>query len=251
MSVRIFPSNPANADLTEQDRAAERDAHGEPDDEQQRREKGKGDCGQDPIEEVLGPEAKGARDAGVDREQRDPAEMLDREVARHLFEEPRHEGHPYVTPRAFVDHSQENVVRRRREREQDVLDAVGLDHLREIPARPEDGERRRVGACRVVIQRILVEEADRSQTDLRMFDETLRKKSADGAGADDQGRRSDLAATPCSDDRRDDAPATRGQVHGREQPQPYCLDGKRPLTEEHRHGDRRHCSDRRRAGDLR
>ncbi len=131
----------------------------------------------------------------------------------------------------------------------DVLDRVICDHLLEIPARAEDGQLR-VG----VVARLLVEEADGPQPELRVLQEPSRGQPADPTGADDQ-RRLGRLAVPAGPGLRpvERDPAGR-HVEGGERPQAQRL--RRELVgaaandhaqREHGHrcerGDREHCAD--------
>src|SRR6478672_5383290 len=102
--------------------------------------------------------------AGVDlagREQRQAADVLDFEPFGDALEQARDERDADAELFAVLDLSQEDLARRGREGDDEVLDAVLLDQALEVPARAED----RHGQAGNV-ERLLVEEPDRPQAEL-------------------------------------------------------------------------------------
>ena len=151
----------ADARLAEEDRPAHRHEdtgreEGE-DRQEEQQEEGRGD----PVERVLAGHRETPGVRGARGEERDPADVVDGEALGRPLEEPRHEGHLDAEGLAALGQAEEDLVRRRREGDEDVLDFVLGDGPLEIPARSEDGHR--VGA----VERLLVEEPDRLQPELR------------------------------------------------------------------------------------
>src|SRR4051794_24406429 len=103
-------------------------------------------------------------------------------------------------------------MRRTRERENNVLDAMCVDDISQIPTGAENGQRRAVLRTRR-LKRILVQEPDRVQTHLGMLAEPLREEPADAASADDQGRCTGALASG-GNERSDDSGSTRSEVDG-------------------------------------
>ncbi len=175
------------------------------------------------------------------------AEVVDGHVAWDPLEQTRDERHPDAAAVALVDHAQHHLVRRGREREDDVPDAVPFDGVDEIPARAEHWQRRLVVSGD---HRFLVEKADRRESDLTMLGEPLGDEPADGSGTDDQ-RRHRGTVPPRRDDGRDHPAPTGRQIDGREQPEPDTLRRKAGGVRPGENGERdgRHRRDRGRAGD--
>ena len=104
-------------------------------------------------------------------------------------------------------------------------------------------------AVLVGLHRLLVDEADRLQAELRMLQEPLGGQSADPPGTDDQGGPESLAVEPCLRPRPVERNSAGGDVDGRERPGPEGLRREvGGLREElakcqHRHGGKRRRGD--------
>ena len=92
----------------------------------------------------------------------------------------------------------------RRERDDDVPDAVLAHHALEIPARSE--HRQRVVA---VVERLLVEKADRAQPGLRVLLEAAGRELSDPAGSDDERGQHGAIVAPGAGERPREAHAPR------------------------------------------
>ena len=146
--------------------------------------------------------------------------MLDVHALGHALEEARHQRDRDTELLAALDLPQEHLVRRGREGHDHVLDPVLLDQPLEIPAGPEHGH----GQARLV-ERLLVEEADRLEPELRVVEQPSGGERADAAGTHDQGRPGQLAVPPGHQLRPVEGHAARGEVHGAEGQQPQRLAG--------------------------
>ena len=92
-----------------------------------------------------------------------------------------------------------------------MLDAVLLDNVLEVPTRPDDRD-----GQHGLIERLLVEEADRVQAELGMLEQPARGQPADPAGADHQRRFAELSLAPRLELRPVERHPARGQVDGAE-----------------------------------
>ena len=120
-----------------------------------------------------------------------------RDAPVDLLEQARHERDAHAELLAAADEPQQHLVRRRREGDDHLLDVVVGDHLLEVPARAEHRHRDRAVER---VQRLLVEEPDRLEPQLRVREQPLRDQPADAA----RRPRSASAASP----RPAGAPAT-------------------------------------------
>ncbi len=98
---------------------------------------------------------------------------------------------------------------------------VALHDLFEIPAGAEHGQA--LVLVRVVDHRVLVEEPDRTQPELRAVAQTLGDQVADAAGTDDQRVEAGLAAPQRAALVERDAEAAGAEEDEREGPQPQRL----------------------------
>ena len=140
------------------------------------------------VDRVLDANPGRSRGVRMNRDERDSAEIVDRQIVWHPLEQPGDDRHTDAAPRALVDHPQHHRVRSCREREEDMLDAVRFDHLAEIPTGTEHRQGRAAIHAVRVLQRVLVEEADRCEADLAMLLSRFARTSADASRADDQRR---------------------------------------------------------------
>ncbi len=246
--VELAPVEP-DAALAEEDRAGRAEAHGEREQAHRDRQHQQRDAGEDAVDRVLDAELPAAR---VDRrgaQQRDAAEVLDFDAVGDLLEQPRHDHDLDAQPATAADHAEQDRVRRGREGDDDLFDVVALDDLLEVPARAEHAQALLVG---VVDQRVLVEEADRSQAELRPLAQPSGDQVPDAAGADDQRVEAGLAAAQRTAAIERDADAAGAEEHERERPQAHGLRGQRRVVARDRaHGRERHRRYRRRGEDAR
>ena len=213
------PAIASDADLSVQDWPPKRQPHGEGYSEHQRRKQEQQEERHQAVEHVLELDTQRRRRALVDRQQRDAAEVVDAHVLRNALEQPRHDRDPDAATRALVHHPEHHLVGRLREREDDVLDTMRVDHLAAIPARTEHGQRH---TARVAGERLLVEKTDRVEPDLAMLRKPLRDQPADATRTDDERRHGGVVPTG-GDHGRDDSAATCSQVDRGEQPETNAL----------------------------
>src|ERR1051325_7951188 len=200
--------------LAEEDRAADRDQRPEREQRDDRRREEKDERRDDPVDDVLEREVPALRVGPAGGKQRQAADVLDGKPLGDALEEARHEGDGDAELLAALDLPQQDLARRRRERDDDVLDPVLLDEALEVPARAED-RHRQAG----LLERLLVEEADRLEAELRMLEQTPRGEPADAAGAEDQRRLGGLALAARLNLRPAERDPARAQVDRAEGPE--------------------------------
>src|SRR3954447_20079479 len=93
------------------------------------------------VDRVLDRELPAFRVGSLRRQERQAAEVIDRQALGPPLEQPRHERDRNAELLAALDLTQQDLARRRGEGDHDVLDPVLLDQALEIPARTEDGHR--------------------------------------------------------------------------------------------------------------
>src|SRR5918992_3543327 len=103
----------------------------------------------------------------------------------------------------------------------DVIDLLVLDDAVEIPACAEDAK----AGCLASVQRVLVEEPNRRQSQLRALAEPLRNQPPDVAGADDQSALTGFALSPGAALGRDEPDSAREDEGGGEKRTLYHLFG--------------------------
>ena len=123
-------------------------------------------------------------------------------------------------PRSGAIIAQQDLVRRRREGDDDVLDrrAASISRSRSQLA-PSTGSRQPLG----VVERLLVEEADRLRPSSGCSSRRFAVSAADAAGADDQGRPGELAAAAGARAAPSRGHAAGGEVDRAEGQQPQRL----------------------------
>ena len=212
----------AHPPLAEEHGPAERDRDGDRAGDHHRRQEQEDAQRAELVEGVLDRELPAARIARVRRDQRQPAEVLDREALGHLLEQARDERDVDPQLLAAVDDAQEHLVGSGREGHDHLADVVLGDDPVEVPARAEHRH-----AQRAVLEdeRLLVEEADRPQAQVGVLEQPLGRHPADVPGADDQGRHERLAllSRPDLPEVDDDAPA--GDEQRRAETEPDRLAG--------------------------
>ena len=102
----------------------------------------------DPVDGVLDGELPGPRVRSAWGDESDPAHVVDRVALGHPLEETRHDRDVDAELLAAADETEQHVVRRRRERDDHLLDAVARDRLVEIPARADDRDADLAARCR-------------------------------------------------------------------------------------------------------
>ena len=173
--------------------------------------------------------------------------MVDGQAPAHLLEQPRDERDRHAELFAALDLPEQDVARRGGEGDDHVLDAVLLDQPLEIPARTEDRQRQRR-----LVQRLLVDEADRLEAELGQLEQPACGQRADSAGADDQRGASVLTQAAGLELRPVERDAARSQVDRAEGEQPQRL--RRQVVDVARQkdpqGDQGHRGERGRRDDL-
>src|SRR5438477_3831482 len=104
-------------------------------------------------------------------QERDAAEVLDAVPLGDALEEARDDGDGDPELFAAPDEPEQDLVRRGRERDDHLVDAVLADDGVEIPARAGDREVERLAW---IDQRILVQEGDRPEPELWRLEQPLR-----------------------------------------------------------------------------
>ncbi len=188
--------------------------------EQQRQREQQQRRGHEPVERVLERELPALRVEPARREQRQPADVLDAQALGDPLEEAGHERDGDAELLAALDLAQQHLARRGREGDDQVLDPVLLDQPLQVPAGAEHGYRQAL-----LLERLLVEEADGLQAELGVLEQPRGRQTADVAGAHDQ-RGPQRLAVPA---RRKLCPvvgdAAGRQVDGAEGEQPQRLRG--------------------------
>ena len=244
----------ADTRLAEEDRPSEGDVRRDREAPSRRGQDDQERRADDPVDRVLDRVVEPARIRRMRRDEREAADVVDGEARRRPLVQARHDGHRDAELLAAADEAEQHVVRRRREGDDHLLDVVLADDLLEIPARAEHGQHEPVA---VVGARLLVQVADRLQAELRHLREALRRQPADAARA----RRSASAGDPSPalqlpPPRPVDRGPPRGEIRGREEPEPQRLvDRVAAGADERCTGQQRDRSEarrtRRRAGDRR
>src|SRR5207244_1696496 len=165
------PTISTDANLTKEDRPAERDPDRDRSRDQDWGEENERGRREKAVERVLGGELHALRVRRVRRQERNAAEVLDAVTLRNPLEEPRHDRDCDAELLAAADESQQHLVGCRGEGDDDLLDAVLVDDGVEIPACARDGQAQR--AARVE-ERFLVEEGDRLEPELRTLEQAPR-----------------------------------------------------------------------------
>jgi hypothetical protein len=227
----------ADALLPVENRPSEREHDGERDRDQDRGEEQDEEERGDTVQRVLQGVLEAPRARGHQLEQRQGADVRELHARGDALEEPRDDEGTHAEPFAFVQEPEEDVVRCGGEREHDAVDAVRRDDVLEVPARTEHGERQRAA----VVDRVLVEEADGVEAELRGAREPARCEAADLAGADDEGAHPAELGPPPSMDDRDRRCVGHHQQRRREAPQAHRVVCARLVAEGERRDElRRH-----------
>ena len=211
---------PSDTRLAEENRPSEGDVRGGREAHKQRGHDYQERRTDDSVDRVLDRVVEPARIGRMRRDEREAADMVDGEPGRRPLVEARHDGHRDAELLAAADEAEQHVVRRSRERDDHLLDVVLADDLLEIPARAQN---RQDEAVAVVDARLLVQVPDRLQAELRHLREALRRQSADAARAHDQRRPEPFARDQLPPPRPVDRGPPRGEIHGREEPEPQRL----------------------------
>ena len=198
--------------------------------------------GEQAVGGVLDAEPEALRVRTSSHHERNAAQVVDRQALAHPLEQAGDERHVEPELLAPLHESQQNLVRRRREGHDHLLDAVVGDDALEVPAGAEHREPDLAVGGR---PRIAVEEADRPEAELGLRLEALRHQPADSAGADDERRAERLTMPPRLDLGPVESDPAGGEIDRRERPRSEALSrevhrlGRQRAQRQHGHGSKR------------
>ena len=192
--------------------------------------------GSDEVDRPLRRAGEARRPPGGEGDERQALDVVHPDGRAHRLEQTRNEVDLDVEVAHRVDELELAAVRLVRERDDDALHVVAIDDRADLVGGPEHGDPGQIAAHRL---RIVVDEADEAQPELRMLGDLPPEELADVARSDDERVLQEPRAPPC--DRASDRPRAEhaGDRDGPEDDE----EGLRDV----RAGDRRRDEDRPRA----